>query len=265
MRASGRAGRLASDTVRRRNDEAWVLATQQLGDSDVIVSLFARQAGLVRGVAPGARRSRRRFGGALEPLTRVRARWAEREGRDLHRIEELDPIRSYARMQADPRIQAACAVMAEVARATVREEQEDTRVFRLIGAVLDALEAGLEPYAALRYFEFWSLRLHGLLPDLERCGTCLAESGPRSRRWVAARFGLLCGRCRAQVHETTRLLGAADREFLEAARNGPPDAVGDLAGRARPGGPLELLLRGTLEGFVERGFRSYRHLDSVSG
>jgi len=242
-----------------------VLATHHLGDSDLIVSLFAREAGLVRGVARGARRSRRRFGGALEPLTRVRASWVEREGRELHRIDELDALRSYARIQAEPRIQAACAVIAEVARATVREEQEDPRMFRLVGAVLDALETGLEPYAALRYFEFWSLRLHGLLPDLDRCGHCLAERGPRSRRWAAARSGLLCSRCRAQVRETTRLLGPAEREFLTAARGGPPEAVRAHAGCAGPGGALELLLRGTLEGFVERGFRSYRHLDAVGG
>ena len=153
-----------------------MLATQELGEADVIVTLLGESAGLVRGVAPSARKSRKRFGGTLEPLTRVRATWNEKQGRDLHRIETLELVRSYATMQAEPARQAACAVLAEIFRAVAREDQPEPQGFRLLGAVLDALEGGLDPFAAVRYAEYWTLRLHGVLADPSACADCGAPS-----------------------------------------------------------------------------------------
>ena len=175
-----------------------MLRTQELGETDLIVSLLAERGGQVRGVARGARKSRKRFGGLLEPLTHVRAAWTEKEGRDLHRIDSMEGVRSYATMQSDPVLQAACAVLAEVAGVYTREGQADARGFRLLGAVLQALEAGVDPYLAIRYFEYWTLRLQGLLPDLALCSQC---SGSWSARWcTGAGPGSLtwmpqCSRC----------------------------------------------------------------------
>ena len=49
--------------------EALVLRTYKLGEADRIVVFLTRDRGKKRGVAPNARRSRKRFGAALEPLT----------------------------------------------------------------------------------------------------------------------------------------------------------------------------------------------------
>jgi len=248
--------------LRRRQDEAYVVGTQEMGEADLIVTLVAESAGLVRGVAPSARRSRKRFGGALEPLTRVRASWVEREGRDLHRIESLEPERSYATMQSEPIRQAACAVLAEVAGTTSREEQPDPTVFRLMGAVLDALEGGLDPFAAVRYFEFWELKLHGVLPDLAECGGCGKELAATDPRLVAPGDGLRCAPCARSVAGAKRL-ASADLAFLRAAAGSPPAAMQAHAAASRPGGALEALLRGTLEAFAEKRFRAYRHLAAL--
>jgi len=50
--------------------DALVLRTYKLGEADRIVVFLTRDRGKKRGVARGARKSVRRFGGALEPLTR---------------------------------------------------------------------------------------------------------------------------------------------------------------------------------------------------
>jgi DNA repair protein RecO (recombination protein O) len=210
--------------MRRKRDECYVLETLELGEADLIVTLLGREAGKVRAVAPGARRSRRRFGGALEPLTRVAAEWVEREARDLHRLESVDCLRSFAAMQADPELQATCAVLVELTRTFGSEGQAEPADFRLIGAVLEALERGGDPPTLLRYFEYWLLRIHGLLPD-----------------FAEQRFA------------------AAERAALLQFATTPPAELTPLAA-ARRGGTLECLLRGALEAFAERPFRSYRHL-----
>jgi hypothetical protein len=51
---------------------------------------------------------------------------------------------------------------------------------------------------------------------------------------------------------------------LTAIDKNPPHALDFPRELARPSGPLELFLRGTLEAFAERSFRSYRHLRAAT-
>ena len=55
-----------------KESEAIVLRTYPLREADLLVTLFTRTEGKVRGVARSAKKSKRRFGGALEPLTLVK-------------------------------------------------------------------------------------------------------------------------------------------------------------------------------------------------
>ena len=64
-----------------KESEAIVLRTYPLREADLLVTLFTRLEGKVRGVARSAKKSRRRFGGALEPLTYVRATTRTASGR----------------------------------------------------------------------------------------------------------------------------------------------------------------------------------------
>src|SRR3954466_11206328 len=70
--------------------DALILRTYKLGESDRIVVFLTRDRGKKRGVAKNARQSRRRFGGALEPLTCGRVGYVERERRDLVRPDHVD-------------------------------------------------------------------------------------------------------------------------------------------------------------------------------
>lgn len=246
-------------------DEAFVLRTQPLGDADLIVSFLARSHGCVRGVARSGRCSRKRFGGLLEPMTHVEATWSVKAGRELHRIESLDARRSYAAMQADPALQSVCAVMAEVGEAFGAEGAGDEREFRLFGAVLNALDAGGEAVLLLRYFEFWMLRLHGLLGDPEECGSC----GRSIERGKARAFhpgdGFRCESCGCESAESPTRLSRHEALWIDRLQRTPPDRLPPSRGVARPGGRLESLFRNGLEGFSERRFKSYRHVRMFAG
>ena len=74
--------------------DALILRCYKLGESDRIVVFLTRDRGKKRGVARNARQSRRRFGGALEPLTCGRVAYMERERRDLVRVDYVEPTRS---------------------------------------------------------------------------------------------------------------------------------------------------------------------------
>ena len=126
--------------------------------------------------------------------------------------------------------------------------------------MLEALEQGGDPSALLRYYEFWTLRLHGLLPDVDSCALCGAAFSDSDTIRVLAGRGLRCGRGRPQPGARESVWTAADREVLSLLASRAPDQLPRLT-RVRQGGALELLLRSALEAFAERAFRASRHLD----
>ena len=169
----------------------------------------------------------------------------------------------FSPMQAEPEVQAACAVMAEVARTFAHEGQADPDGFRLLGAVLEALEDGGRPRTLIRYFEYWTLRFHGLLPDLECCAFCGSDLAPSGRAWIVTGRGLRCASCSPEPGAREVRWRPSARETLALFARVAPSRITAEVGE-RPGGALESMLRGSLEGFAERSFRAYRHLASAS-
>ena len=76
------------------NAEAIVLRTWPIREADQIVALFTREFGKVKGVAKSAAKSRRRFGGALEPMTHVRASFFEKPRQELVRLDAFEILSS---------------------------------------------------------------------------------------------------------------------------------------------------------------------------
>jgi DNA repair protein RecO (recombination protein O) len=81
--------------------EALILRTYKLGEADRIVVFLTADRGKRRGVAKGARKPRSRFAGGLEPLTRGRVEYFERERRELVRLLE-EPALLQAGREAEP-------------------------------------------------------------------------------------------------------------------------------------------------------------------
>jgi hypothetical protein len=107
-------GALADGRVVVRTGEALVLRTWPFLEADLLVSLFTREHGRLKGVARHAMRSRRRFGGALEPMTHVKATWAERPRQELVRLDAFEIVSSPMTGGVDYARVAAIELIAEV-------------------------------------------------------------------------------------------------------------------------------------------------------
>ncbi len=143
--------------------EALVLRTYKLGEADRIVVFLTRDRGKKRGVAHNARKSRKRFGAALEPLTEVRVSYVEKEQRELVGLNYAEPVRSPL-IAASPEALGYSHYFAELIDEWAAEADVDERLFRLGTAALEALVSGTPPEALARYFECWLLRLQGVYP-----------------------------------------------------------------------------------------------------
>src|SRR5881628_3627022 len=145
--------------------DALMLRTYALGESDRIVVFLARDGGKKRGVAKNARQSRRRFGGALEPMTYGRVGYVERERRDLVRLEYVEPIRSPL-AAADGEALGYVEYFAELIDEWAQEADPNEALFRLGASMVDAMAARVPIDPLARYFEYWLLRLQGIYePD----------------------------------------------------------------------------------------------------
>jgi len=174
-----------------RDSEAIVLRTYPLREADLLVTLFTRGEGKVHGVARSAKKSKRRFGGALEPLTYVRAFYDAREPQELARLDACEVLESPLASEISYARAVALGHIAELLDELLPDRESNDAVFRLTLSVLHVLN-GPEIWMPITYFELWLTRLVGFLPELTECVACgRALNG--SRAWFhALADGLMC-------------------------------------------------------------------------
>jgi len=174
-----------------KESEAIVLRTYPLRESDLLVTLFTRMEGKVKGVARAAKKSKRRFGGALEPLTYVRAFYDDRERQELARLDACDVIESPMTGEVTYARATALAHVGELLDQFMPDREASDAVFRLTLAVLAELR-GAALWMPVTYFELWMTRLMGFLPEFSECAVCgRALNGTRAY-WHALADGVVC-------------------------------------------------------------------------
>lgn len=176
----------------QRQGEAIVLRVWPFQEADLLVSLFTREQGRIKGVARHALRSRRRFGGALEPMTYVRASYAERPRQELVRLDGFEILSSPLSRPIDYARTAALQLVAEVVEEALPEGACEDAVFRLVLAVLEEIQVG-RVWLPVTYFALWMSRLMGWMPELARCAVCGADVRGGAVWYSATSDGVTCG------------------------------------------------------------------------
>jgi DNA repair protein RecO (recombination protein O) len=239
--------------------EAVVLRTWPVQEADLIVSFFTRDYGRLKGVAKSALKSRKRFGGALEPMTVTRAWFAERPGQELVRLDQLEIISSPLSEPVDHVRMAVLSFFAELLDEALPEHDPQETVFRLLLAVLEQTTVE-QPWMPLTYFSLWMTRLLGLLPEMGHCTACGAELVAGETSFNSLGDGLFCA-----LHRNGNANGLSGESLLLAQRmlRAP---VAAFAGEPWPRRRGQDLRRFTLQGLerhLERKLRSAEALGRI--
>jgi DNA repair protein RecO (recombination protein O) len=245
--------------------DALILRTYTLGESDRLVVFLTRDRGKKRGVAKNARQSRRRFGGALEPMTCGRVGYFERERRDLVRVDFVEAQRSPLSGLGGDAL-GYVGYFAELIDEWAQEADPSETMFRLGASMVDAMVAGVPIEPLARYFEYWLLRLGGVYPSASRCPVCGgaldgADGG------ACLDLGARAFTCRRCAGGDDRRLAPLSREalaFIGDAARIAPDRVGDLAFTPRAGRELEAAHRALIVTHLEKELKSVRVLRDMS-
>ncbi|MGH9342678.1 MAG: DNA repair protein RecO [Terriglobia bacterium] len=241
--------------------ESVVLRTWPVQEADLIVSFFTRDYGRMKGVAKSALRSRKRFGGALEPMTVARAWFAERPRQELVRLDQLEILRSPLSAPVDHTRMAVLSFYAEVLDEALPEHDPQETVFRLLLSVLELTDAQ-QPWMPLTYFTLWMTRLMGLLPNLGRCMACGETLVADEISFNAYGDGLFCS-----VHRNGNAcaLSADSWQLAQRMLRAPVSAFAAEPWPRRRAQDLRRFALQSLERHLERKLRTAEALARLGG
>ena len=111
------------------------------GDADYILTLFTRDFGKIRGFAKNAKRSKKRFGGRLEPFVQFRVRFRDKL-RDMRFVEDAETVRVFHNLMENIELFLWGSFIIETVESLLPEESPAEELFELLVQTLGELDSG---------------------------------------------------------------------------------------------------------------------------
>ena len=178
---------------------AVVLSSIDYGESDKIVTFYTLEFGKIKGIAKGAKRSKKRFVNNLEPFSYIKLLFFQKPGRDLVMLEQADIIGRFDSLLTDIDRLAFGSYCLELLNEMTPEGQINQKAFELLLKFLVMLDQGANIRTLVVFFEMRLLSILGYHPHLDMCVVC--KNTPTNNKRIffsSARSGILCFNCRGQ-------------------------------------------------------------------
>lgn len=179
--------------------EAVVLRSLRFGEADRILHVYTLDRGRMGAIAKGARKTKSRFGGRLEPLSHVELVLHLGSG-ELGTVTGAALVRSHASAREDPYRLSVGLIGAEAMLRLFPEQERSDRAFTALTRFLDLLDElpgrdGERPEldSLGLAFQLKLLWVAGYLPHVGSCAECGAD-GP-SAGFSARAGGVVCRSC----------------------------------------------------------------------
>ncbi|QWV94858.1 DNA repair protein RecO [Geomonas oryzisoli] len=167
--------------------EGIVLRLTDFGEADRIVTLFTLEQGKLQGVARGAKRSKKRFAGALEPFAHLKVQL--HLGTGLPTLSGADILGIFPGIRADLAKIGCAAYACELVERLTPEEEPSPRLFRLLYCYLERLNDAPASPSDRRFFAVNLLKILGYQPELQVRGVSEETASLLARAMQTGRFG----------------------------------------------------------------------------
>ncbi|MBF0539299.1 MAG: DNA repair protein RecO [Nitrospirae bacterium] len=152
--------------------EGIVLNSLPYGEADAIVSFFTSDYGVVRVFAKGPRKTKSRFGSALEPLTHSRMAFWGREHTTLPRLTQADIIYPHQKLREEFGCFLRVSEIVEMTLGLLPEMAPHRELFDIMLKALRLIETDRLAYRGYLFYKVKLLSLSGFLPRLSGCARC---------------------------------------------------------------------------------------------
>ena len=178
--------------------EAIVLRSLRFGEADRILHVYTLDRGRMGAIAKGARKTKSRFGGRLEPLSHVELVMHVGSG-ELATVTGADLLRPHSAARDDPYRLAVGLIGAEAMLRLFPEQERSDRAFEAITRFLDLLDEQpprlsrpeLDPLGLA--FQLKLLWVAGYLPHLGSCAECGSDADHAG--FSPSAGGVVCRSC----------------------------------------------------------------------
>ncbi|MCG8605482.1 DNA repair protein RecO [bacterium] len=175
--------------------EAIVLKSLKQGETSKILTFYTRSRGKVKAIAKGARSSRSRFGGSLEPLNYITMVFYEKENRDLQSLSQADIVESFQRVRHDlekTALAMACCELVDRAEVGIAPNPQ---LFKLLLQTLRDIDRTTNnPIDFFRACQVRLFDIMGIRPNFEECMNCARPSSGTVKFDIGS-GGYLCPSC----------------------------------------------------------------------
>jgi DNA repair protein RecO (recombination protein O) len=209
---------------------AILLRRVNYGDYDLILTFLTLSEGKLTVMAKSAKKSVKRFGGALELFSEVNVVCAGGPKRRMPILQEASLVRPFSTLRSDIQKTAFASYWCEIVHMWVMEGKKEEKLYHLLRRVLEELDGDDIPDALISLvFQSKFLSLSGLRPNLEQCMGCGREVEGIKSAYLSFdpnRGGIFCRQCGGDHYGekpslskgTIKLLTWIERERLEQIR-----------------------------------------------
>jgi DNA repair protein RecO (recombination protein O) len=198
--------------------QALVLGSLPLKEQDKLIHLLSINRGILKAIAPGALKSKNRFGSLLEIFTHGHFFYYWNEEKEMVTISKGEIITSFFNLISKPENIFYFYLIAEIILKTIPPNLRDTRIFRLVRSILTARDKGMDMDVLLLYFQIWILRIEGLMFNPGLCYNCFSKN--INKAWMKKNFrGIICARCKTSE---TNQFDESELEYIKWTNSNAP-------------------------------------------
>ena len=241
-------------------DNAIILRRSDYSETSQVATLFTEQTGKVSALAKGAKRPKNRsFSGGIELLTEGAAVLRIPASGAMALLTEWGITETFAPLRSNLDALYSAYYLAELVDRLTEEQDPHPPVYAALRRSLGALDGPGATESVLLAFEYYLLRILGILPNLRQCVCGRAVPPRRTARFSPQSGALICGECDHRPEGQILPVGPALREGFERMRRGPVlGAAGQIP--PRQAAAMSNLLRNYITCLLGRPLKTYRYL-----
>ncbi|MDY7036084.1 MAG: DNA repair protein RecO [Thermodesulfobacteriota bacterium] len=158
--------------MKTHTSPAIIMRIKEFGESDLLVTFFTPDQGRLKGVAKGARKSRKRFVNCLDSFSLVDLGYSEKREGDLSFLHSGKLIDAYPGLRSDFGAMARAGYMVELVEILFPWGVADREMFELLKKSLASMAKGEKVDLILIIFELGAMVLGGYGINFDRCCIC---------------------------------------------------------------------------------------------
>jgi DNA repair protein RecO (recombination protein O) len=193
--------------------QAILLRRFDYGDRDRILWLLTEERGRISAFAAGARSSRKRYAGLLEPFALMDARLRPPQRGDLWRLGEVQLLEPHSRLRGSLEAIACAGAACELSAGLSHEGEPVPQLFARLCEYLRLLDRDGATAAGLSRHQLLALDASGVRPQVAECVRCGDEGQSDGDHFDPAEGGRLCPRCVPRFRSAVGASGGALAEL----------------------------------------------------